>query len=309
MTAAGEREPPPEVPDVTPDLPSLPWRSTIALLERLPQASMSRALGHIADIPLPPMLRRTLLGAFAGAVGIDVSEAEKPIGEYTSINDFFVRRLRPGLRSWPAGDVVASPVDGVIGQHGRIERGRLIQAKGREYSAGALLGDAADEARYDGGTFITIYLSPRHYHRIHAPCSGTIASARHIPGALLPVNAAGVQHVADLFPRSERIVCPIDGALGRVSVVAVGAYNVGRISTAFDPHWSGDGRSVANRKRAVERERSYDPPVRVAIGEEIMAFHLGSTVVLLCEPGATDRAPSPGSEVRLGDVLLGPASA
>jgi phosphatidylserine decarboxylase len=296
------REP---VPSVTPDLPSLPWRATLALLERLPQATLSRALGRIADTPVPRALRGAIIGSFARLVGIDVGEAELPVGEYPSINAFFVRRLKPGARSWPDDDGVAtSPVDGIVGRHGTIRDGRLIQAKGRDYGAAALLDDAEEAGRYRGGSFLTIYLSPRHYHRIHAPCSGVIAAARHIPGALLPVNEPGVVHVPDLFPRSERVTCSIDGALGRVAVVAVGAYNVGRISTAFDEAWAGPGGSVANRPGVAGSTRRYDPPLPMRMGDEIMAFHLGSTVVLLFEQGATLVAPPPGTEVRLGDVML-----
>ena len=299
---SGAREP---VPDVTPDLPSLPWRATLALLERLPQATLSRALGRVADTPVPRALRGAIIGSFARLVGIDVDEAEHPVSEYPSINAFFVRRLKPGARTWPDdADVATSPVDGIVGRHGTILNGRLIQAKGRDYTAAALLDDAAEAARYDGGSFLTIYLSPRHYHRIHAPCGGVIATARHIPGALLPVNEPGVVHVQDLFPRSERVVCSIDGALGRVAVVAVGAYNVGRISTAFDEAWAGPGGSVANRPGAAGSTRSYAPPLPVRHGDEIMAFHLGSTVVLLFEKGGSLVAPQPGTEVRLGEVML-----
>ena len=298
-----ERQPP--VPDVSPDLPSLPWRITLGLLHRVPQASLSRGLGALADIQLPYMLRRPVLSTFARAVGIDVSEAELPLAEYPSLNAFFVRRLRRGARSWPQDpDTIASPVDGIIGQHGTITRGRLIQAKGRDYGAGDLLDDSEAAARFEGGSFLTIYLSPRHYHRIHAPCSGRIREARHIPGALLPVNEPSVRHVADLFPRNERVVCNIDGSLGRTAVVAVGAYNVGRISTAFDTAWVGVGASVANRRGAAAQTRTYEPPVSIQQGEELMAFHLGSTVVLLCEPGVRLAAPTPGTEVRLGAVLL-----
>jgi phosphatidylserine decarboxylase len=294
----------PLVPDVSPELPGLGWRATLKLLERLPQASLSRSLGSIADVRLPAPLRRPVIGAFARAVGIDVAEAEHPIEHYESINAFFVRRLRPGLRSWPADDAAAgSPVDGIVGQHGRIADGRLIQAKGRWYSAQALLGAAADASRFDDGAFLTIYLSPRHYHRIHAPCGGSIAHARHVPGALLPVNAPAVAHVPDLFPRNERVMCRIDSPMGAVAVVAVGAYNVGRISTAFDAEWAGPGASVANRRGSRAQDRSYDPAIPIAQGDELMAFHLGSTVVLLFEPGVSITAPAPGSEVALGSII------
>ncbi|HSJ23397.1 MAG TPA: archaetidylserine decarboxylase [Longimicrobiales bacterium] len=293
------------VPDVSPDLPGPAWRITLALLERLPQAALSRGFGALADTPVPRPLRRVVIGGFARAMGIDVAEAEQGVSEYRSINEFFVRRLRPGVRTWPDDDgVAASPVDGVIGQHGRILRGRLIQAKGRDYSAADLLQDATGAARYDAGAFLTIYLSPRHYHRIHAPVGGTVAEAVHVPGALLPVNAPAVMHVQDLFPRNERVACTIDSPLGRVCVVAVGAYNVGRISTAFDPAWVGPGVSVANRKGVTQAQRrSYDPPLTLAQGDELMAFHLGSTIVMLFEPGTTVTAAAPGTEVRLGSPV------
>ena len=298
-------EPSGQIPDVTPELPPLPWRVTLALLARLPQASLSRALGSVADIAVPRALRGAILGGFARAVGMNLDEAEHPVDEYASLNALFVRRLKQGVRSWPMrANTIASPVDGIIGQHGTITAGRLLQAKGRDYSAAQLLGDDAAAARFEGGSFITIYLSPRHYHRIHAPCSGSIPSARHIPGALLPVNEPAVLHVPHLFPRNERVVCDIDGATGRIAVVAVGAYNVGRISTTFDPEWVGAGVSVANRRDAREHVRRYDPPLAVQQGDELMAFHLGSTIVLLCERGPRIVAGAPGSDVRLGSVLL-----
>jgi phosphatidylserine decarboxylase len=267
-------------------------------------------MGRIADTPLPPRLRRPVLSAFARALRIDAAEAEHDLDAYPSINAFFVRRLRADARSWPGrDDLLASPVDGVVGQIGRITNGRLIQAKGRTYSAGDLLASAEEGRRYEGGAFVTLYLSPRHYHRIHTPTPGSVALARHVPGALLPVNRAAVNGVRDLFPRNERLVCYVDGALGRIAVVAVGAYNVGRISAAFDPAWSGeDGRWVTNQRVPPPPERRYDPPVRIARGEEIMAFHLGSTVVLLVEPGRArlDAELAPGREVRLGSVLARP---
>lgn len=302
MNAPMRRE---SVPDVSPDLPGLHWRATLALLQRLPHAALSRALGRIADTPLPRPLRRSVLGAVARTLGIDTAEAELPLEEYASVNAFFVRRLRAGARSWPCDDAtIASPVDGIVGHHGTIHDGRLIQAKGRHYTAAALLDSELESAAFDGGSFFTIYLSPRHYHRIHAPCSGAIPMARHVPGALLPVNEPSVLHVPDLFPRNERVICSIDGPLGRAAVVAVGAYNVGRISTSFDDDWAGSGRSVANRGAATAETRRYDPPRTVRQGDEIMAFHLGSTIVALIQPGPRLDAPPRGSEVRLGDVLL-----
>jgi phosphatidylserine decarboxylase len=293
------------VPAVTPELPGHRWRLLLSLIARLPQAALSRSFGQIADVGLPGTLRPIVLGGFARMVGIDLTEASRPLEDYESINDLFVRQLRSGVRSWPeAATAITSPVDGVVGRSGTIENGRLIQAKGRNYTAAALLDDAAEAERFRNGRFVTIYLSPRHYHRIHAPFGGTVASAWHVPGALLPVNSPAVMHVDNLFPRNERVVCPIDSAAGRIAVVAVGAYNVGRISTAFDPEWiAEDGRSVRNRGSRVPQLRRYDPPVALERGGEIMAFHLGSTVVLLFEEQVTLESLEPGAELRLGQTI------
>jgi phosphatidylserine decarboxylase len=194
--------------------------------------------------------------------------------------------------------VVWCPVDGMAGQVGVVRGGRLVQAKGRHYSLGELLEEVEGDAwrRYEGGAFATLYLSPKDYHRIHAPVGGVVRDAVHVPGALLPVNAAAVAHVADLFARNERLMCHVDGAAGRVAVVAVGAYNVGRISAAFDPGWT------TNRRGSALSRRVYDPPVPVERGDEIMTFHLGSTVVLVFEPGRVELLPGlrVGEPVRLG---------
>jgi phosphatidylserine decarboxylase len=295
------------VPDVTPDLPPRIWRMTLAMLGRLPARAMSRAFGFVADFPLPRRSRASVLGSFARAVGIDLSEAELSLDEYPSLNAFFVRRLRPGSRRWPDDPaVIASPVDGIVGRLGPLRNGRAIQAKGHEYTVADLLADEVEAARFDGGAFLTLYLSPRHYHRIHAPAPGTISRASYIPGTLLPVNAPAVMHVPGLFARNERLVCYLDSVRGRVGVVAVGAYNVGRISAFFDPTWNGDGSRpwVTNRCTATPRERVYHEPHPVEAGGEIMAFHLGSTVVLLLEPGVDlSDDLSPGSEVRVGEPI------
>lgn len=297
----------PENPD-----PAAPgWRLVLPLLSRLPQGAMSRAFGRVADIPLPRPLRAPLLGAFARVVGADLSEVEHPLERYGSLNQFFVRRLQPGVRTWPSdASVLACPVDGTAGQVGRVTGGKVLQAKGRWYSVAELLGDPAEAERFEGGSFVTLYLSPRDYHRIHAPCGDAIPYARHIPGALLPVNAPAIAHVPNLFPRNERLLCAIDGPLGRVMVVAVGAYNVGRISAAFDRSWyaaEGEKRWVTNWRGAQTARHDYAPAVPITQGEELMAFHLGSTVVLLLEPGRCGLHPElrAGGAVRLGMPLGG----
>lgn len=296
-----------QVPHVSPDLPTPGWRALLAILAQLPQPGLSRAFGRLADLRIPRPMRQPVLGSFARAVGIDIAEAERPLSEYQTLNEFFVRRLRPGARIVPHDPAVfASPVDGVVGRLGTVRRGEALQAKGRSYSIARLLDDADEASRFDEGNYITLYLSPRHYHRIHSPCDGVLCSARHVPGGLLPVNMPAIMHVQDLFPRNERLVCYIDGPLGRVAMVAIGAYNVGRISAAFDPDWGEGGRAwVTNRAGAAPETRRYDPPLQVEQGQEVMAFHLGSTVVMLLEPTRTrfTNAVEIGNEVRLGDAV------
>lgn len=300
-------------PDTAPrprDVP-LAWRAALATLKRLPQGALSRGFGWIADRTVPPPLRPVVLGGFARAVGMDLSEAEHPLERYGSINELFVRRLRPGVRVWP-GDprLLVSPVDGVMGACGTVEEDTLLQAKGLPYSASDLLGSVQDAASFRGGRYLTIYLSPRHYHRIHTPLPGTVRLARHVPGALLPVNGPAVASIPGLFARNERLLALLETAVGRVAVVAVGAYNVGRISAAFDPGWSGAARGwITNRREAPPAERLYPAGIEMEAGAELMAFHLGSTIVLLTEPGLVlEPAPAAGAEVTVGTVLARPGS-
>jgi phosphatidylserine decarboxylase len=268
---------------------------------------------------VPRRLRRCVYGLAARALGMDLSEARDPIGTYGSLDELFVRHLCADARSWPVERGVAgSPVDGIIGAAGRVESGDLVQAKGRTYTVAQLLDDPDQAMRFEAGTYLTLYLAPRHYHRIHAPVAGMIGWARHVPGRLLPVNRPAVARIDRLFPRNERLVVVIeprpgaaevgaaealDGEVWRpapcaVAVVAVGAFNVGRITADFDE------RLVTNRRGARAATREYDPPLAVDRGDALMAFHLGSTVVLLFErPVELAPALERGGEIRLGDAL------
>jgi phosphatidylserine decarboxylase len=289
----------------------LRWRFALAFLHRLPQGILSRITGSVADLRFPPPIQGRVNRGFARLVGIDLSEVERPPEEFPSLSEFFVRRLRPGVRRWPEDvDLPASPVDGIVGACGRIEEGDLIQAKGLHYTVEDLLSDPLEAARFRNGTFITIYLSPRHYHRIHSPVSGVITGATKLPGRLFPVNEPAVNSIPRLFPRNERLIAHLIGQKGHLALAAVGAFNVGRISAAFDPGWRGVGGSVTNRpgRGGVER-RSYTPGLPAAQGDELMAFHLGSTVVLLLDEAAarglpTARVLRPGAPIQLGEPLL-----
>ncbi|AVS86693.1 phosphatidylserine decarboxylase [Paracidovorax avenae] len=238
---------------------------------------------------------------FVARYKVDMSEAENPdIASYATFNDFFTRALRPGAR--PIADAPAvCPVDGAVSQFGRIDRDQIFQAKGHRYSTTALLGgDAQEAARFADGSFATIYLSPRDYHRIHMPCDGRLRRMIYVPGALFSVNPLTARGVPGLFARNERVVCLFDTPLGSMALVLVGATIVGSMATV----WHG---TVNPPRTAGLRQWTYDdgPDALLRKGEEMGRFMLGSTVVLLFEPGALRFAGTwePARAVRLGEPM------
>lgn len=186
-----------------------------------------------------------------------------------------------------------------MGRFGRITDGLAVQAKGRRYAVSELLEGEADAAHFAGGAFLTLYLAPRHYHRVHAPTAGSLESTRHIPGRLLPVNAPAISLVDRLFVTNERTVCLLGTDAGRVAVVAVGATNVGRISVPAAPGW--------NPERDVGAYRIHDPSLPIERGDPLMVFHLGSTVILLFEGWRLRPELTRGAEIRLGTPIAEPA--
>ncbi|TVP75990.1 MAG: phosphatidylserine decarboxylase [Gemmatimonadales bacterium] len=274
------------------------WKVALAVLKRLPQGPISGFTGWLASRRIPHPMRPAVIGAFVRATGIDLSEAVGRKKDFPSVSACFTRALKPDARSWPAEEgVPASPVDGVVGACGRIEDELLVQAKGIEYRLEELLalgrGDEARAERWNGGHFFTLYLSPRHYHRIHSPVTGTVTRSEAVPGRLLPVNEPAVASIPRLFSTNARRILELETEWGRapgrrssVALVAVGAFNVGRI-TLTGP--------VA-------------PGLEVARGREVARFDLGSTVVLLLGPEAGDipraRGVRAGRPIRLGDPLL-----
>ncbi len=271
----------------------------VDLVERLPQATMSQAWGWVADRRRPRLAVELLKRAFVKAVGVDMSEAQEEIGAYRTLGELFVRRLRSGARRIdPDPAAVICPVDGLAGACGRIEAGTLLQVKGRRYSVARLLDDAPQAARFDGGEFVTLYLSPRDYHRVHAPLAGEVAEGLLVPGALMPVFGASVDRVDELFARNERLVTYLDTPdAGRLAVVLVGATLVGRITVTYDPE-------IAANRGLGRQVLRYAPPRALAKGAELGAFHMGSTVVVLAEPGRLRlQRIAAGAPVRLGQRL------
>jgi len=284
------------------------------VLPFVPKDLLSRAWGRVAGVRLPQALQGRVNRLFARLVGADLAEAEHPPERYASLSAFFVRGLTPGARPWLAdpGDL-GSPADGIVGAHGHIDEGTAVQAKGIEYRLADFLGSVEAAERFVGGVFLTIYLAPRHYHRVHAPGRTALHLARRIPGRLFPVNAPAVSSVRDLFVRNERLVTMLQGAGVEVAVVAVGALNVGSISADFGPDSggaldSGPGGALG-RRSSQPVTRAYDPPLRLEAGDPLMTFHLGSTVVLLAKgpsghPAELHSELRTGREIRVGEPIL-----
>ena len=271
----------------------------VATQHLLPQHALTALVYHLTRCRAP-WVKNLLIRNFCRRYDINLAESEQPNATgYPTFNAFFTRALRTGARPVdPATDALVSPVDGRISQIGCIRDGLLVQAKGREYTVAALLGDAApDAARFANGRFATLYLAPHNYHRIHMPCAGRLAHMRYVPGRLFSVNEASVAGIDQLFARNERLVCTFDGP-GRMVLCMVGALFVGSMETVWH------GAVTPARERRVTDFDYNDPSTarEFAKGEELGRFNMGSTVVMLFEEGRVtwDEGLSPGVEVRLG---------
>jgi phosphatidylserine decarboxylase len=259
---------------------------------------LSRLTGRLSDLRLPAAVLAPAIRAYARAFGADLNEAAQPPEAYGSFNAFFTRRLREGARPIAGGEgVVVSPSDSRLSSIGPVPPdGRLEQVKGSSYSVEALLGSAEDGAPFRRAVQATLYLSPAMYHRVHSPVDGRVRALRYVPGRLFPVNGAGVRSVPGLFTRNERVALFVDTeAHGPVAVVLVGAANVGRMSLAFTDLVTNRGRPPA---RVVLPE-----PVPIRRGDDLGAFNLGSTVVLLLADPALVATAAAGDLVRVGQAL------
>jgi phosphatidylserine decarboxylase len=266
--------------------------------------TISNTMARLADARLPPSVLRRLIKGYIRAYRVDMSEVAEPLESFPTFNHFFTRRLRAGARPVAAeAGVVVSPADSKVSSIGSLPReGRLDQIKGRSYKVEALLGSAEDAAAFAAGVHSTLYLSPSMYHRVHSPVDGRIVSWRYIPGRLYPVNSLAVRHVPGLFAVNERVSVLIETPdHGRVAVVLVGAANVGRISLAFSTLMTNTGGAAVHEVP--------ETPIPIARGDELGAFNLGSTVVLLIADPRLEPASGlePGELVRMGQPLFRPA--
>jgi phosphatidylserine decarboxylase len=265
----------------------------------IPKQALTMLAGKLAGAEAGG-LTTSIIRWFVGRYGVNMAEAANPdIASYASFNEFFTRPLRDGARPLAAADLVC-PVDGAISQFGAIERDQIFQAKGHSYSTAALVGgDRELAARFADGSFATLYLSPRDYHRIHMPCDGRLIRMIHVPGALFSVNPTTARGVPGLFARNERVVCVFDSAHGPFVLTLVGATIVGSMATV----WHG----VVNPPRPGHlREWSYaDQRIEFRQGDEMGRFLLGSTVVMLFPKGVVRFNPdwAPAQAIRLGEAM------
>ncbi|HJV46592.1 MAG TPA: archaetidylserine decarboxylase [Bacillota bacterium] len=272
-------------------------RFLLFLMKLMPTHAISRLVGYLAE----KSFSQGIIPIFAKKFDIAIEEAQKPIHEYKSLNEFFTRKLKPGMRPMSSNTAdVVSPADGKIAAFGLINEGKLIQAKGVYYTVWDLLGISKQEGkRYEGGKFITIYLSPRDYHRVHSPIRGKITDFTYLPGTLFPVNAFGVRAVDGLFAKNERLITFVESKAGRVGVVKVGATIVGSVKVVYHDH-------ATTNVRAGQVQRSQLTEAHpIERGEEIGYFRFGSTVVLVFEKEAIEFQSDlrVGQKVKMGETI------
>lgn len=279
-----------------------PSRVAAAALRFLPRKSISRALGTLARVPAPDPVLQRIMDVYCQAYGVDLSECVVPEQGFGSFDAFFTRTLVPGVRPLDTdARAVLSPADGRIEAAGAIDADARLEIKGSSYTVAELLGDdEATEALQEGYYFV-VYLSPRDYHRVHAPVSGEVSRVHHVPGTLYPVNDIGVRHVRKLFATNERVAIHQDSELhGSTATIMVGAIGVGRISLSFDPSVVSNAGIEAGRRVYGDGERPAMPR-----GGELGMFHLGSTAIVFVRPPfKCEFVADLGQAVRMGEAVL-----
>lgn len=268
----------------------------------VPQHALSRLVGAIAACRWT-LIKAPFINWFAKRYQVNLDEAKcSNLSQFRSFNDFFTRELKTGMRPIDTDDeAVVSPADGAINQLGNISNGTLLQAKGRQFSLVSLLGGDRELAEpFQAGSFCTVYLSPKDYHRVHMPLAGTLTRMIHVPGKLFSVNQFTSENVDSLFARNERVVCFFETDQGPMALVLVGAMIVASVDTV----WAGQVCPSRDASAHVNYEGQV-PPVQIGKGEEMGRFKLGSTVVAVFGPGMvqlqTDLAAA--DAVRMGQRI------
>ena len=278
----------------------MPDRLFILFQYLLPHHLLSRLAGCLANCTWP-WVKNPFITWFVKRYQVDMSQAleENPTA-YRSFNDFFTRALKPDARplDQTPGSILC-PADGAISQLGKIEHGRIFQAKGHSFSVQELLGGNPElAAPFQGGEFATVYLSPRDYHRVHMPLGGTLKEMIYVPGKLFSVNQTTAENVPELFARNERVVCLFDTEAGPMAVVLVGAMIVASVETV----WAG---LVAPPSRTLRSTAYGQAAPRLEKGDEMGRFKLGSTAIVLFGPDAMCWSESlkAGDSVEMGQLM------
>ncbi|MDZ4727390.1 MAG: archaetidylserine decarboxylase [Leptospira sp.] len=273
----------------------------LLFLTLLPKNLISKLFGYFSTLKLPRFMMITILKAFAKAYKINLDEAELEIKEYASLNQFFTRALRAEARIIDSAEnAVVSPTDSKITSFGNINESTIIQAKGIDYSVKELLGSEKHYKSFTNGKYITFYLSPQDYHRIHSPFFGQILGYYYEPGKLFPVNDLAVLNIRGLFPKNERLITFLQTEYGKIAVIKVGASNVGKIRVTYD------NKIVTNNWIRFSKEHEYkDVSIMIDKGSELGRFEMGSTVILVFENETIDIDPSItlGDKVQYGTVV------
>lgn len=274
-------------------------KQKIFLFRIIPKSLISRIFGVIALIPMPSGFMERIIRWYVARYSVNLGEAEIPDGGFRNLNSFFTRKLKPAARKISRGkDDIVATTDSRVDQYGRITRDTIIQAKGVEYSVKDLVPSEMAE-KFINGSFITLYLSPGDYHRIHSPVTGEITGYFNIPGKLFTVQEFMVRGLRGLFAVNERLITYIKTKKGYVAVCKIGAINVGKISLSYD-------NAVTNRFSGRKKEFFYETGSMPAVkkGDEIGIFNLGSTVIILFEKNMIkfDRLKM-GSSIRMGERI------
>lgn len=272
-------------------------RLFIALQYVLPKRLVGRVVYRLSRSRIT-WLKNLLIRVFVHTFPVDLGEMDEPDAcDYPSFNAFFSRGLKPGARPVdPDPATISCPADGAVQNLGRIRAGQLLQVKGIEYRLDRLIDvDAEDAARLDGGAFLTIYLAPHNYHRVHAPSAGRVARMNFVPGELFSVNEITARHVPGLFARNERVACECVGGPADYWIVFVGAMNVASVSTA----WAGEiAPGPSPRRLAYPATDGHE----LAKGDYCGHFNMGSTIILVYPPDAVawDQGLAPGDLLAVG---------
>lgn len=271
-----------------------------------PQILLTKFAGFLSTIQLP-WIKNALIRYFLSRHEVVLNEAiESDPFKYKNFHDFFTRQLKPNARIFDNNEnIVCSPVDGILSQFGPLCAGKLIQAKGFNYSLVPLLGKSdAFSKKFEKGHFATIYLSPKHYHRVHMPIDGTLLQLRYIPGRLFSVNQETAKNIPDLFCKNERVVMLFETKQGKIAVIMVGAMLVGNIVTQFTGSLS--IHRTDNEPRFIDYPNTSQHHIFVKKGEELGYFTMGSTVILLTEHHDINLGElSLNQELLLGQKLFG----